>query len=251
MAGRYLATELQDDNGDVIYPHTEADIVFASDGTTVEENLGGDVTDTEIQEIFGDSDSQLESGKKLSVKEKIKKTLKRYQTLLRMRILDTVEEVEANTDDGYLMGAKAGAALINDLAQQPDFIYDSTGKITGYKSPGGADTVFPFSSGLTIPSITISGRTSGYNITNGTSNGSITLDVKNNKTITFGGVSGSASITLGGGSAQSITAGKTFDISDVNVITLSISSSGSASPAVSGGWCETKYSVTLTDVYIS
>lgn len=29
--------------------------------------------------------------------------------------------------------------------QQPDFIYDATGKITGYKTPGGADTVFPFS----------------------------------------------------------------------------------------------------------
>lgn len=146
MAGRYLATELQDDNGDVIYPHTEADIVFTSDGTTVEENLSGDFTDAEIQEIFSDNDSQLEAGKKLSVKEKIKRALKKYQTLLRMRILDTVEEVEANTDDGYLMGAKAGAALINDLAQQPEFVYDSTGKITGYKTPGGADTVFPFSS---------------------------------------------------------------------------------------------------------
>lgn len=30
----------------------------------------------------------------------------------------------------------------------PQFIYDETGKITGYKSPGGADTVFPFSRGL-------------------------------------------------------------------------------------------------------
>ena len=144
MAGRYLATELQDDNGDVIYPHTEADIVFTSDGTTVEENLSGDFTDAEIQEIFSDNDSQLEAGKKLSVKEKIKRALKKYQTLLRMRILDTVEEVEANTDDGYLMGAKAGAALINDLAQQPDWIMDSTGKITGYKTQAGADTVFPF-----------------------------------------------------------------------------------------------------------
>lgn len=30
--------------------------------------------------------------------------------------------------------------------QQPEWIEDSTGKITGYKTPGGADTVFPFSS---------------------------------------------------------------------------------------------------------
>lgn len=40
--------------------------------------------------------------------------------------------------------------LNNDLAQQPEFVYDSTGKITGYKTPGGADTVFPFSSGNAI-----------------------------------------------------------------------------------------------------
>lgn len=142
MAGRYLATELQDDNGDVIYPHTEADIVFTSDGTTVEENLSGDFTDAEIQEIFSDNDSQLEAGKKLSVKEKIKRALKKYQALLRMRILDTVEEVEANTDDGYLMGAKAGAALINDLVSN---VYVGTDeKIHVVK--GGADTVLNFSS---------------------------------------------------------------------------------------------------------
>lgn len=35
--------------------------------------------------------------------------------------------------------------LNNNLAQQPTFIYDSTGKITGYKTTGGADSVFPFS----------------------------------------------------------------------------------------------------------
>ena len=148
MAGRYLATELQDDNGDVIYPHTEADIVFTSDGTTVEENLSGDFTDAEIQEIFSDNDSQLEAGKKLSVKEKIKRALKKYQTLLRMRILDTVEEVEANTDDGYLMGAKAGAALINDLAF-PDgvrFYPDVKDGVRGFNiDPArGADTFSPF-----------------------------------------------------------------------------------------------------------
>ncbi|MDE6993024.1 MAG: hypothetical protein K2P41_01150, partial [Lachnospiraceae bacterium] len=114
MSGRYLATELQDDNGDVIYPHTEADIVYTSDGTTVEENLNGEVTDTDMQEIF--VGSQPETGKKLSVVAKVKNALKKYQALLGMKILDTVEEVEANTDNGYFMGAKAGAELINDLA---------------------------------------------------------------------------------------------------------------------------------------
>ncbi len=39
MAGRYLPTELQNADGDVIYPHTEADIVFTQDGRNVEEVL--------------------------------------------------------------------------------------------------------------------------------------------------------------------------------------------------------------------
>lgn len=39
MAGRYLPTELQNADGDVVYPHTEADIVFMQDGRNVEEVL--------------------------------------------------------------------------------------------------------------------------------------------------------------------------------------------------------------------
>ncbi len=40
---------------------------------------------------------------------------------------------------------KAVNQLNNNLAQQPIFIYDSSGKITGYKTKVGADSVFPFS----------------------------------------------------------------------------------------------------------
>jgi len=40
--------------------------------------------------------------------------------------------------------------LTNNLMQQPEWIEDATGKITGYKTPGGADTVFPFSTKLTL-----------------------------------------------------------------------------------------------------
>lgn len=36
---QYLPTELQDENGNVIYPHTEADVVFTGSGETVEEVL--------------------------------------------------------------------------------------------------------------------------------------------------------------------------------------------------------------------
>lgn len=41
MAGRYIPTELQNSEGDVIYPHTEADVVFMGDGKTVEEVVKG------------------------------------------------------------------------------------------------------------------------------------------------------------------------------------------------------------------
>lgn len=39
MAGLVLPTELQDENGNIIYPHTEADVVFTTEGETVEEAL--------------------------------------------------------------------------------------------------------------------------------------------------------------------------------------------------------------------
>ena len=39
-------------------------------------------------------------------------------------------------------------ALNDKLAGQPEFVYDANGKITGYKTPGGADTVFPFHSSI-------------------------------------------------------------------------------------------------------
>ena len=46
-------------------------------------------------------------------------------------------------------GAKPVAQLISDLSAVPEFVIDkSTGKITGYKTKAGADTVFPFSAPL-------------------------------------------------------------------------------------------------------
>lgn len=61
------------------------------------------------------------------------------------RVLKTMDEVEANTNEENVVGALVGKQLINNLAQQPEWVYDSTGKITGYKTQnGGAGTVFPF-----------------------------------------------------------------------------------------------------------
>lgn len=52
--------------------------------------------------------------------------------------------------------------IINSsLESQPNFVYDSTGKITGYKTKVGADTVFPFSSGFNGADIYMSGTNSG------------------------------------------------------------------------------------------
>lgn len=39
MAGRYLPTELQDANGNVIYPHTTASVVWTQDNESMEEAL--------------------------------------------------------------------------------------------------------------------------------------------------------------------------------------------------------------------
>lgn len=51
----------------------------------------------------------------------------------------------ANMNDMEQRIADEFEEVNNDLAQQPEWVYDSTGKITGYKTQnGGAGTVFPF-----------------------------------------------------------------------------------------------------------
>lgn len=62
-------------------------------------------------------------------------------------ILNSLAEVSAATQQNTIAGALALKEVNSSLESQPDFVYDSTGKITGYKTKVGADTVFPFSSG--------------------------------------------------------------------------------------------------------
>lgn len=69
--------------------------------------------------------------------------------IAKTKVLNTAEEIEANTSAENVAGALVAKELYNNLMQQPEWIKDSTGKITGYKTPGGADTVFPFSAKLT------------------------------------------------------------------------------------------------------
>lgn len=66
---------------------------------------------------------------------------------LEFDVLDTVEEIEANTYPGRAAGALALKATKNIFGGISQFFVDpSTGEITGYTTEiGGADTVFPFS----------------------------------------------------------------------------------------------------------
>lgn len=59
-------------------------------------------------------------------------------------VIESVDDLAAVTEEGYIVGGKAGAQIINNLKGfEP--VLDTTGQITGYKtSVGGADTVFPF-----------------------------------------------------------------------------------------------------------
>lgn len=63
------------------------------------------------------------------------------------KVLNSKEEIEANTSENMIAGADAVKEVYSSLKDQPTFEYDSTGKITGYKTKVGADTVFPFSGG--------------------------------------------------------------------------------------------------------
>ncbi len=72
----------------------------------------------------------------------------RYHVLfMQKKVLKTVEEIEATTNPlgKYIAGAGTVEELNNNLMSMPQWITDADGKITGYKTQGGADTVYPFS----------------------------------------------------------------------------------------------------------
>ena len=84
-----------------------------------------------------------------SLAKKIADAIGKYHTgFMQKKVLKTIEEIEATTDtlEKYVAGAEAVDELNNNLMSRPEFITDENGKITGYKTSGGADTVFPFSS---------------------------------------------------------------------------------------------------------
>lgn len=80
-----------------------------------------------------------------NIAEQITEGLDRfYKAFQRKRVLKSLEEISATTNEDDVASATAVAALSNKLSGfEP--ILDATGKITGYKTDvGGADTVFPF-----------------------------------------------------------------------------------------------------------
>ncbi len=99
-------------------------------------------------------------------------------------LLTTKEQVSANTASGKSADALVVKGLINNLTSHPQFIYDSSGKITGYKTKAGADTVFPFNGGniwfrvktsgsYPTVNITLMGSTDGINWTEILKSGSL------------------------------------------------------------------------------
>ncbi len=96
-------------------------------------------TDTKIAGLVDDAPENHNTLKKLS------DALNQQSAGLPGEILKTKEEVTANTDENNLVSAVVIGEIIEDLNCQPEFVMDESGKITGYKTKEGADTVFPFS----------------------------------------------------------------------------------------------------------
>lgn len=84
--------------------------------------------------------------------QRILDLVKKYMgKLVQKKVLTSMEEVEANTNETNLVAAPVVAELNNKLGGFQPIVDPSTGKITGYKTDvGGADTVFPFSGNIKL-----------------------------------------------------------------------------------------------------
>ncbi len=125
-----------------------------------------------------------------SIGENIAEGIQKFYTaFINKRVLTTPEEVQANTNEKNLASAVVVGELYNNLMQQPEWIKDSTGKITGYKTPGGADTVFPFKTNYRITFTVTTGLNRSHRQT---STGTLTI------------IDGVANISYAGGSSQAV-----------------------------------------------
>lgn len=102
-------------------------------------------------------------------------------------ILDTKEEIEANTESGKAAGAQAVKEMFSEINDNlkgfTPVIDENTGKMTGYKTAvGGADTVFPFSGNYTVVfrlTLSVHGYIDGKNY--GSSSWNITAKISDGK----------------------------------------------------------------------
>lgn len=81
----------------------------------------------------------------------------------KVRVLKTMEEIAANTDEENIAGASAVAELNNKLSGFEPVLNDA-GEMIGYKTDiGGADTVYPFIKNLAVATdqVTVSGTRTG------------------------------------------------------------------------------------------
>lgn len=103
--------ELQDEDGNTVYPHTEADVCFCTDGKNVQEKINNEL-------------------------------------LSNTKVLKTIEEIEANTNVENIAGATA-LKEVNNKLMFPDgteFYLDEHDGERGYNTEParGADTFIPF-----------------------------------------------------------------------------------------------------------
>ena len=134
-----------------------------------------------------------------NIAEQIAEGLDRfYKAFQRKRVLKSLEEISATTNEDDLASATAVAALTNKLAGfEP--VCDSTGKITGYKTAGGADTVFPFNTGFKKAKVTLRYIVTLHRTVDGSKRSPLTISciITNNNGIlsiseshTYSGISG-------------------------------------------------------------
>lgn len=135
----------------------------------------------------------------MTLDQKILELVKKYMgKLVQKKVLTSMEEVEANTNETNLVAAQVVAELNNKLAGfEP--VCDSTGKITGYKTAGGADTVFPFNTGFKKAKVTLRYIVTLHRTVDGSKRSPLTISciITNNNGIlsiseshTYSGISG-------------------------------------------------------------
>ena len=156
-----LKVELQDENGNVYYLHTAADVVFLEDGTTVEAALeakvtksGGDIADTVVSAIDASSDSfpvLKENSKPRKFLGQINKWFSDCLTKFGNYILTTAisnQQINSTTNVpssalAYLMqqAIVANQNSINGLNTNVTDLQNRTAKFCSYYTASESDTV--------------------------------------------------------------------------------------------------------------